>query len=83
MATPDAEVSAHPEERRPETLAEALVALTSHLATREQVDERFDALEARFDGMNRRIVAVAGGVALLVAVAAGLARMTSNILLSL
>ena len=51
MATRDAEAGSHPGERKPETLAEALVALTSHLATREQVDERSDATNEHLDGI--------------------------------
>ena len=106
MVTREAAVREHLEkggfeERQAMTLADALVAMTSHLATREQADatnerldgiqdgikddlkERFGALNDRFDGMNGRIVAIVVVVTLLIAAVAGLSVMVSNILLSL
>ena len=91
MVTREAAVREHLEkggfeERQAMTLVDALVAMTSHLATRKQVDgmnERLDAMNDRFDGMNGRIVAIVVVVTLLIAAVAGLSVMVSNILLSL
>ena len=66
MVTREAAVREHLEkggfeERQAMTLADALVAMTSHLATREQVDERSDATNERLDGVNERLDGIKDG----------------------